>query len=173
MLRDAHDPAALDLEGRCRMGMKQYGEAAASFAEAIGAGAGAPTRARLARAYLEDGRATPALLEARRVLEGPDAGAVERESLLMTAGTAAARSGVWYEAEGFFARLDTDAGRARLAVVRERTFTVQLGIFRSRDAAASVGDVLEADGIFVAVRGRFDTVEAARAAAGAGELAVP
>lgn len=173
VLRGAHDPAALDLAGRCQMGMKRYGEAAASFTEALGAGAGTPTRARLAKAYLEDGSASQALLEARRVLESPEAGDAERESLLMTAGTAAARSGAWHEAERWFGRLDTDAGRARLAVVRERTFTVQLGIFRTRDGAASVGEVLEADGIFVAVRGRFPTVEAARAAAGADELAVP
>lgn len=177
---------ALDLAGRCHMGRERHVKAASCFEASVAAApdpvAREATRARLARACFQAGDFAAALTHARRVLESPVVDqAAERGPLLSLAAAAAARTYAWSESEKLYRELalrGSDEARARLAVVAQRTFMLQHGVFASeqgaRDEAGRRGaDVLAADGLFVVVSGRYDRWEDARAAAGEGALAVP
>lgn len=190
-LGSASDARSNDLAGRCLMGLGRPGEAATRFARAAEAAtdpvASAASRARLARALLEEGRFTEALVQSRRAMDSPHAeSAIAMDGFLLTAATAAARAGSWNEAEGLLLQLAAradgsgrEAALSRLAVVARRFFTLQLGVFRSRDGAETLarshgGEVLTEGDLFVVVKGRFENWEAARAAADENDaVAVP
>lgn len=187
----ASDPRFDDLAGRCLMGLGRPGEAATRLgraaANATDPTAAAASRARLARALLEDGRFEEALVQSRRAMDSPHAeSAIAMDGFLLTAATAAARAGSWSEAEGLLfqlaARVDgrgREAALSRLAVVARRFFTLQLGVFRSREGADTLarthgGEVLTEGEVYVVVKGSFESWESARAAADENDaVAVP